>query len=241
MPDETMGHDPTDGSDDAAERDVRWRRVVVELRRDARVRPEAVEAVMAAVLATPTRAPHVHATPGRGSPTRRAPARTPTVRTSPVRALGWLVRPRTITVTPLHAAAAILLVAVAVGAALWRDAGDAGEAARHATAPTRPPLSVSSASAASDESRTVQFVFVSGAAREVSVVGDFNDWQAGSTPLRRVSPDGLWTVDVPLSPGRYTYAFVVDGTRWVPDEAAPRAPDDEFGGETSVVYVRQDT
>jgi len=42
---------------------------------------------------------------------------------------------------------------------------------------------------------------------------------------------------VPLAPGRYRYAFLVDGSRWLADPAAPRARDDEFGTPSSVVTV----
>jgi hypothetical protein len=225
MPDER--EDPMRQDADPAEQDERWRRVVGELRREPRVRPEALDAVMAEVLASPV------VVPGSATrPRRDAGRRDP---------LGWLVRPRMVAVSPLQAVAATLLVAVALGAALARGGGDGAASPARSVAAT--PTGAAGVQAASHEaaSRTVQFVFVSGAAHEVSLVGDFNDWQTGSTPLRRVSPDGLWAVEVPLEPGRYTYAFVVDGTRWVPDETAPRAPDDEFGGEKSVVYVRQDT
>jgi 1,4-alpha-glucan branching enzyme len=46
----------------------------------------------------------------------------------------------------------------------------------------------------------------------------------------------LWTVTVPLTPGRYRYAFLVNGSRWLADPAAPRAQDD-FDTPSSVVTV----
>ena len=224
MPDDTTMFDPT--GDEAAERDARWRRVVVELRREPSVRPGALDEVMAAVLDP--------AADGGVRPIDSAPSRRAGL-------FGWLVRPRLIAVTPLHAAAALVLAAVALGAALARHGAEPAPSVAAAPAGPAAAATVAGTGEPAAASRTVQFVFVSGAAREVSLVGDFNDWQTGTTPLRRASPDGLWTVEVPLEPGRYTYAFVVDGTRWVPDDAAPRAPDDEFGGEKSVLYVRQDT
>ena len=59
------------------------------------------------------------------------------------------------------------------------------------------------------------------------------------TPLTRQAAGGLWTVDIPLAPGRYTYAFVVDGRRFMADPAAPRSVGggDDFGTPTSVVTV----
>src|SRR5256886_7557553 len=48
----------------------------------------------------------------------------------------------------------------------------------------------------------------------VCIVGDFNDWDAARTPMRP-SPRGgpLTTAVVPLAPGRYRYAFLLDGYR----------------------------
>jgi 1,4-alpha-glucan branching enzyme len=68
------------------------------------------------------------------------------------------------------------------------------------------------------------------------VVGDFNHWDVHATPLRRPAAGGQWHAAVKLTPGRHVYAFVVDG-RWVPDPAAPRAVDDDFGSPNSVLTV----
>jgi hypothetical protein len=84
--------------------------------------------------------------------------------------------------------------------------------------------------------RSVEFAFRTTADSAVALVGDFNDWDARATPLHN-SSDGLWSVTVPLRPGRYRYTFVVDGTRWRPDPYAPRALEDDFGAPTSVITV----
>jgi Glycogen recognition site of AMP-activated protein kinase len=87
------------------------------------------------------------------------------------------------------------------------------------------------------ERRSVEFVLRT-TASSVAVVGDFNDWDPHATPLRP-SSDSLWSVVVPLRPGRYHYTFVVDGTRWRRDPGAPRALEDDFGTPTSVITVAQ--
>jgi 1,4-alpha-glucan branching enzyme len=84
--------------------------------------------------------------------------------------------------------------------------------------------------------QTVQFVFRAPSAHRVALVGDFNDWDSEATPLRPAA-GGLWTVTVPLTAGRYTYTFVVDGERWMADPAAPPAPPDDFGRPGSVVTI----
>ena len=90
--------------------------------------------------------------------------------------------------------------------------------------------------AAALEARSViRFVYVAPRATRVSVVGDFNQWNPTAVPLRRLG-DGTWIADVPLTPGRYAYAFVVDGRIEV-DPTAPRADDGDFGAN-SIVMVR---
>jgi CubicO group peptidase (beta-lactamase class C family) len=51
-------------------------------------------------------------------------------------------------------------------------------------------------------------------ARNVQLVGDFNDWNDFTLPMRWV--DGAWTIKVNLKPGKHEYKFVVDGM-WLPD------------------------
>jgi 1,4-alpha-glucan branching enzyme len=95
-----------------------------------------------------------------------------------------------------------------------------------------------SAGFANPEVRSIEFVLRTVADSTVSLVGDFNDWDPHATPLRPAS-DSLWSVVVPLRPGRYRYTFVVDGTRWSRDPSAPRALEDDFGTPTSVITVAQ--
>jgi len=81
-----------------------------------------------------------------------------------------------------------------------------------------------------------QFVLDRRDARSVSLVGDFNDWKGGSTPLTRLE-SGLWTVSVPLAPGRHVYAYLIDGTLVQADPRAPKSDDADYGREGSVVMV----
>lgn len=76
-------------------------------------------------------------------------------------------------------------------------------------------------------------------AARVTLVGDFNGWSLSATPLARTTSEPVWAVDVRMRPGRYGYAFVVDGHQWVADPTAPLAPDD-FGRPTSVIVVGGD-
>ncbi len=83
---------------------------------------------------------------------------------------------------------------------------------------------------------TIRFMLVAPDAREVSLAGTFNRWDAHATPLVRSGPTGVWTATLTLPAGQHQYAFVVDGVRWVPDPGAP-AVDDGFGRRNSVLTL----
>ena len=80
-----------------------------------------------------------------------------------------------------------------------------------------------------------QFVLVAPQAASVSLVGDFNDWDPARAPMQ--TAHGVWATVLPLAPGRYRYAFLVNGVEWRADPGAPSATDDEFGAPSSVVTV----
>lgn len=86
-----------------------------------------------------------------------------------------------------------------------------------------------------DRTRPVRFALRAPASRQVTLTGDFNDWNARQLPLQARA--GEWSVTLRLRPGRYRYAFVVDGARWVADPHGPTATDDDFGTPTSVITV----
>jgi hypothetical protein len=72
-------------------------------------------------------------------------------------------------------------------------------------------------------------------AKEVHLVGDFNNWQLGETS--NMSRDnGAWTKRLPLTPGKYHYRFVVDGT-WIEDPANPRTAKNPFGQMNSLIEI----
>jgi hypothetical protein len=118
-------------------------------------------------------------------------------------------------------AAAWLLLLVLSTSAVWYLAGPRIPRPRNADA----------------ESVPVQFVFVVHAAREVSLVGDFNDWDASVTRLSR-GEGGVWSVVVPLKPGRFAYSYVVDGVAWYADPEA-HVMSNDFGRPSSIVHVER--
>ncbi len=47
-------------------------------------------------------------------------------------------------------------------------------------------------------------------AKQVSLVGDFNNWEPNATPMVRQA-DGRWMASLELRHGYHQYAFLVDG------------------------------
>lgn len=75
-----------------------------------------------------------------------------------------------------------------------------------------------------------------GAAREVSVTGDFTKWSADGIPLLR-GPQGDWHVTLKLAPGSYQYRLLVDGT-WRDDPCASTRVPNPYGTENCVLVVQ---
>jgi len=144
---------------------------------------------------------------------------------------GRLLQPRALTLSPLASAAlAAGLVGIGLFTGLFAFRRDGLPKAG------QPMVAVSSEPKLPASDTVVTFVFV-GQASSVSLVGDFNGWDAKATPMKTLTPQGAyWSVTLPLSVGRHLYAFVVD-SQWVTDQHAPLAPDDGFGRPNSVRLV----
>lgn len=78
------------------------------------------------------------------------------------------------------------------------------------------------------------FAVVSPGAQTVAVVGDFSAWHP--VPLSDLDGDGIWTANLELPPGRYEYAFLVDG-RWIGQDPVADEYVQSFGEYASVRYV----
>jgi 1,4-alpha-glucan branching enzyme len=58
--------------------------------------------------------------------------------------------------------------------------------------------------------RAMNFICNAPTAQSVSLVGDFNQWNAFAHPMKQ-QPDGGWLLTVELKHGHHRYAFLVDG------------------------------
>jgi 1,4-alpha-glucan branching enzyme len=61
-------------------------------------------------------------------------------------------------------------------------------------------------------------------ALSVTLAGDFNNWNESSHPMVYDGIQDVWTITLPLEPGRYEYKFFVDGRVWWNDPLAPKVP-----------------
>ena len=80
-----------------------------------------------------------------------------------------------------------------------------------------------------------EFTFQAPAIRQVSLAGDFNNWDTSAAPMEK-GPDGFWRLSLLLAPGRYEYRFYADGV-WQDDPGAQQRAANALGTETCVRLV----
>ena len=83
----------------------------------------------------------------------------------------------------------------------------------------------------------VRFVLLAPLAKQVALVGSFNGWTGKATPMKMSDGTGLWSVDVPLREGEYTFMYLVDGKQWVTPPMAEDFVMDGFGQTNGILIV----
>lgn len=133
--------------------------------------------------------------------------------------------------------AAVLTIGVLGVWALTRDAHIPGGAlAVAAPADATPTVNVTPVLAT--RARPIVFELHAPDARSVQVLGDFNGWSRNASRMQR-GADGQWRLTTLLPPGRYVYAFLVDGRRFEPDPTRDRIEDRDFGVTGSELVVSE--
>jgi hypothetical protein len=84
--------------------------------------------------------------------------------------------------------------------------------------------------------RPIVFELDAPTAQSVQVVGDFNQWSRNASTMHR-SADGRWRITTMLPPGRYVYAYLVDGRRFRRDPVRDAVEDRDFGVPGSELVV----
>jgi 1,4-alpha-glucan branching enzyme len=71
----------------------------------------------------------------------------------------------------------------------------------------------------------------------VSVLGDFNEWDPMSHPLKKRS-NGTRSVTLELPPGeRYAFKYLADGGTWFHDPTAETQEPNEYGETNSILQT----
>ena len=94
---------------------------------------------------------------------------------------------------------------------------------------------VSSSSGREETPVSVRLTFHAPQAQRVAVAGDFNQWKTDVHEMNK--SDGIWSIDLKLKPGVYSYSFVIDGKSWVPDPGAESYEDDGYGSRNSILRI----
>ncbi len=90
--------------------------------------------------------------------------------------------------------------------------------------------------AAIPSDRLKDFIVKARGAREVYLVGDFNDWKVSSGALLWQKEEGLWQKRLFLDRGRHRYKFVIDG-EWLTDPGNALMEPNPYGGVDSVIEI----
>lgn len=80
----------------------------------------------------------------------------------------------------------------------------------------------------------VTFSYESAEAKEVFLMGDFNDWNPKTHPMKNEGK-GVWKKTLMLSPEKYEYRFLVDG-EWRTDRKQGMCPNC-FGSTNNYIVV----
>lgn len=121
---------------------------------------------------------------------------------------------------------------------IWHRSTDGGQ--RWGVAVVQPQrlvpfLGVAPGERAETELVLVTFTLAAPDAKQVSVAGDFNNWNTRSHPLVRM-PSGVWEIRVLLPRGRHEYQFFVDGIWWNDPHSHQRVPN-QFGTDNDVMEM----
>jgi hypothetical protein len=93
-----------------------------------------------------------------------------------------------------------------------------------------------SSSQSRPELKRTEFHLEAPLAKSVKLAADFTAWEKFPLDLIK-SEDGVWFTIVPLSPGQYSYRFIVDG-KWCDDPRPNRRVPNPFGTVNAVMEVK---
>ncbi|MBU1053255.1 MAG: glycogen-binding domain-containing protein [Proteobacteria bacterium] len=84
--------------------------------------------------------------------------------------------------------------------------------------------------------RRVNFFIEAQKASNVSLMGDFNDWNEKKHPMKKENSE-VWKKTIFLNPGRYEYMFLVDG-QWQKDPNNGQLCENNFGTHNNYIIIQ---
>ena len=84
--------------------------------------------------------------------------------------------------------------------------------------------------------KEVTFTVEAPAAKDIYIVGDFNDWKINDESRFTRQENGSWEKRMGLNQGRYRYKFLVDGA-WTLDSMNPELEPNAFGTFDSIMKI----
>jgi hypothetical protein len=85
--------------------------------------------------------------------------------------------------------------------------------------------------------KTVMLILDRSDARDVEVIGSFNNWSPEGIRMVWDEDRGLWVVVLNLRRGSYEYAFRINGKEIIADPMAFLHRDDGFGHQNSILII----
>lgn len=83
--------------------------------------------------------------------------------------------------------------------------------------------------------KKVSFSIAAADAKQVYLVGEFNNWKPGAHPMKK-DGKGKWKKQLQLAEGTFEYKFLVDD-QWVADPENLKSCPNCFGSQNSIVHV----
>ena len=84
---------------------------------------------------------------------------------------------------------------------------------------------------------SVEFIFHSPEAKQVYLVGEFNNWDTHSIPMRKWN-EREWKATLQLNPGCYEYKYLADGS-WIDDVSGIERVQNSLGTHNLVASVQK--
>ncbi len=89
----------------------------------------------------------------------------------------------------------------------------------------------------SSEEVWIRFVYIDEDAEQVSVAGNFSDWDPVEMSSQIMNGKKVWSGLVAVERGEHHYMFIKDGEEWISDPLAEVQRDDGFGNKNAVIYL----